>query len=326
MRAVQVNGFGPPSDIMIADLAEPTGDAVIVDVVAAGVSFPDLLMSQGRYQIQPTPPFILGLEAAGTVRAADPDTGFSVGDRVAAFTVGAFAEQVAAPAATTFHLPPSLSFEQGAGWVMNYQTAYFGLALRADLAAGETVLIHGAAGGVGTAAVQVAKGLGARVLAVVSTDDKAAVAQQAGADDVVLSTGDWRRQVTALTDGRGVDVVYDPVGGRRTDDSVRALAAEGRLVVIGFADGAIPTLALNRVLLRNISVVGAAWGHFVGTRPQVSKKIAEDLNQMAEDGVVAPIVGHSYPLAQAAQALADLEQRRATGKVVLRVDQTDTPR
>lgn len=322
MRAVQVNGFGPPSEIVITDVDAPSGGAVIIDVVAAGVSFPDLLMSQGRYQIQPEPPFILGVEAAGTVRAAEPDSGFRIGDRVAAFTVGAFAEQVAAPASTTFHLPQSVSFEQGAGLVMNYQTAYFGLALRAGVVPGEVVLVHGAAGGVGTAAVQVARGLGARVLAVVSTDDKAAIATQAGADDVLLSTGDWRREAVALTDGRGVDVVYDPVGGSRTDDSVRALAPEGRLVVIGFADGAIPTLALNRVLLRNISVIGAAWGHFVGTRPQVAKKIADDLARMADDGFVAPIVGNTYPLAQAAQALADLEQRRATGKLVLLTDST----
>jgi NADPH2:quinone reductase len=323
MHAIQVNGFGPPSDIAIAEVAEPAGGEVIIDVAAAGVSFPDLLMSQGRYQIQPEPPFTLGVEAAGIVHAAEPGSGFAVGDRVAAFTVGAFADRVAAPAATTFHLPDSLSFAQGAGLVMNYQTAYFGLVLRAGIQAGEVVLIHGAAGGVGTAAIQVARGMGARVFAVVSTDEKAAIATQAGADEVLLSTGDWRREGVALTDGRGVDVVYDPVGGDRTDDSVRALAAEGRLVVIGFADGAIPSLALNRVLLRNISVVGAAWGHFIATRPHVSKQIAEHLARMADDGIVSPIVGKTYPLSQAGQALADLEQRRATGKLVLRTGNHD---
>ena len=161
------------------------------------------------------------------------------------------------------------------------------------------------------------------MIAVVSTQDKAAIAAQAGAHDVLLSSGDWRRQAIELTAGRGVDVVYDPVGGQRTDERVRALAPEGRLLVIGFADGAIPTLALNRVLLRNISVVGAAWGHFAGTRPQVSRQIAEDLARMADEGAVAPIIGKTYPLTQASHALADLEQRRATGKLVLRTDTTE---
>ena len=317
MKAVQVNGFGPPSDIVIAEAAEPMGDGVIVDVVAAGVSFPDLLMSQGRYQIQPEPPFILGVEAAGVVHAACPESGFVAGDRVAAFTIGAFAERVAAPAATTFRLPDSVSFDQGAGLIMNYQTAYFGLSMRAGVVPGEVVLVHGAAGGVGTAAVQVARGLGARVLAVVSTDEKAVIAEQAGAHDVLFSTGNWRHQALELTDGRGVDVIYDPVGGQRTDESIRALAPSGRLVVIGFADGSIPTLALNRVLLRNISVVGAAWGHYAGTRPEVFQHIAGELTRMAHDGVINPIVGGTYPLTQVTQALNDLDQRRATGKLVL---------
>jgi NADPH2:quinone reductase len=287
------------------------------------VSFPDLLMSQGRYQIQPEPPFILGVEAAGVVHAAGPESGFTAGDRVAAFTLGAFAERVAAPAATTFRLPETVSFEQGAGLIMNYQTAFFGLSMRAAVSPGEVVLVHGAAGGVGTAAVQVARGLGAQVLAVVSTGAKAVIARQAGAHEVLLSTDDWRHQAVEVTGGRGVDVIYDPVGGSRTDESVRALAPEGRLVVIGFADGSIPSLALNRVLLRNISVVGAAWGHLVGTRPGMFQHIAGELTRMAGDGVVSPIVGGIYPLTQVSQALDDLDQRRATGKLVLRTAEAE---
>ncbi|MFC5749833.1 NADPH:quinone oxidoreductase family protein [Actinomadura rugatobispora] len=318
MRAVRVTRPDGPSAVTVADVPEPEpGTGVLIEVAAAGVSFPDLLMSKGRYQVQPDPPFTLGLEAAGRVLDAPAGSALRPGDRVAAFALGAFAERFVAPEESTFPLPDELTDEQGAGLIMNYQTAHFGLHRRGGLRAGEVVLVHGAAGGVGTAAIQVARGLGARVIGVVSTGEKAAVAARAGAHDVVLA-GDWAAEVRKLTGGRGVDVVYDPVGGERTGESLRLLTQEGRLIVIGFADGAIPSLALNRVLLRNVSVIGAAWGHFVDTRPEVSRAIADDLARMAREGTVAPLVGPAFPLEDAAAALAALDDRRATGKVVLR--------
>lgn len=320
MRALQVHDPIGPEGVAVAEVSEPeAGDAVLVDVVAAGVSFPDLLLSRGEYQVKPDPPFTLGIEAAGTVAQAPAGSGFEPGDRVAAFGLGACAERMVAPASGTFPLPEELSFEQGAGLVMNYHTAHFALGRRARLRSGETVLVQGAAGGVGTAAIQVAKGMGARVIGVCSTEEKADVAREAGADETVSSAGDWRAAVKDLTDGAGVDVVYDPVGGERTSESLRCLAEEGRLVVIGFTEGAIPQLALNRVLFRNVDVVGAAWGNFVSSRPELAGRIAEDLARMAAAGFVRPIVGERYTLEDGADALRALAERRATGKLVLQV-------
>ncbi len=216
-------------------------------------------------------------------------------------------------------MPDSLTDAQGAGLIMNYHTAHFALLRRGQLQAGDWVLIHGAAGGVGTAAIQVAKGVGARSIAVVSSDEKEAVARAAGADEVIRPSEGWPKQVKALTAGAGVNVVLDPVGGDRVTDSLRALAEEGRLVVVGFTGGDIPTVALNRLLLKNISVVGAAWGAFAGPRPELTQAIHADLLRWAEQGIVAPIVGAAYPLAEGAQALRDLDERRATGKLVLEV-------
>ncbi|WP_208617108.1 NADPH:quinone oxidoreductase family protein [Streptomyces canus] len=308
-----------PSGIVVADVPEPEpGDGVLIEVAAAGICFPDLLMSQGKYQVQPDPPFTLGLEAAGRVLRAPAGSTLQPGDRVAAFTFGAFGERLLVPEESTFLLPDELSDGQGAGLVLNYQTAYFGLRLRGGVEAGETVLVHGAAGGVGTAAVQVARGLGAHVIGVVSTAEKAEIAQRAGAHDVVL-TENWSAEVRRSTGGRGVDVVYDPVGGERTSESLRVLAQQGRLIVIGFADGTIPSLALNRVLLRNVSVIGAAWGHYVNTRPEVFRSIGTALAHMAREGVVAPLIGQTYPMENVAEGLAALDDRRALGKLILQI-------
>jgi len=324
MRAVQVRAFDGADRLAVVRDAPPpeAGDGVVIDVHAAGVSFPDLLLSRGRYQIQPEPPFTLGVEAAGVVAAAPADGDLRVGERVAAFAFGAFAEQVAAPVQTVMRLPDALSFDEGAGLIMNYQTAFLGLAVRGGLRSGEEVLVHGASGGVGTAAVQVAKGLGARVVGVVSSVAKADVARQAGADEVIVShaPADWRAAAVAASAGGAFDVVYDPVGGQeRTDESVRALRPGGRLVVIGFADGEIPTLALNRVLLRNISVVGAAWGHYLANDMALAARIGASLTELVAGGAVRPVVGATYAMEDAQRALDDLEQRRATGKLVLRL-------
>lgn len=319
MRAVRVTELTGPAGLTVVDLPEPSaGNGVLIEVATGGVCFPDLLMSRGSYQYQPALPFTLGFEAAGRVLRAPAGSTLHPGDRVAAFSPGAFAERILVPEAATFALPDEITDEQGAGLILNYQTAYFGLRIRGGLEAGETVLVHGAAGGTGTAAIQVALGLGARVIAVVSTQDKATIAQRAGAHEVIL-TEDWAAEVHRVTGGRGVNVVYDPVGGERTGASLRVLAQEGRLIVIGFAGGAIPSLAMNRVLLRNVTVVGAAWGHFVDTRPELVREIGDVLGRMARNGIVAPVVGRTYPLEQVADALTALESRSVLGKSVLRI-------
>lgn len=324
MRALQVHdtSAGPDGLGLVEDAPEPElGDGVLIDVEAAGVAFPDLLLSRGLYQVKPEPPFIPGTEVAGTVREARPGSGFSPGDRVMALllAVGGFAERAAAGAWATFALPESFSIEQGAGFVMNYHTSHFALHHRGRLQEGETVLVHGAAGGVGTAAIQIARSSGARTIAVVSSAAKEEVARRAGADEVVRSDGEWLAAVRELTEGRGVDIVYDPVGGDRFTNSVRALAPEGRLLVIGFTEGEIPTVAVNRLLLKNVAVVGVGWGAFVFDKPGLAAEIAADLERMAATGVVDPIVGATYPLADGAQALRDLEARTATGKLVLTI-------
>jgi NADPH2:quinone reductase len=227
-----------------------------------------------------------------------------------------WAEVAVAPAHMTFKLHDGLDFAEGAALVLNYHTAYFSLKTRGRLAEGESVLVHGAAGGVGTATLQVAKGLGARTVAVVSTDEKEEVARAAGADEVVRSDGAWREQVQELTDG-GVDVVVDPVGGDRFTDSLRSLREEGRVVVVGFTEGSIPEVKVNRLLLRNTEVIGAGWGAFVMPKPDVVREIAEEIDNLIESGAVKPLVGARFPLEQGAEAMRLIDQRRATGKVVL---------
>lgn len=318
MRALQATSLDGPSGVRVQEVPPPDIDgSVVIDVKAAGISFPDLLLSRGEYQIKLQPPFTLGVEACGVVVATPAGSGLTTGQRVAAFGLGMAAEQVAAPPQFVLPVPDELSDAQGAALLMNYHTAHFALLHRGGLKAGDDVLIHGAAGGVGTAAIQVAKGVGARAIAIVSTEAKAQVATAAGADDAIVLADGWHKQVKALTEGRGVQVVLDPVGGDRVIDSLRSLSEEGRLVVVGFTGGEIPSVPLNRLLLKNISVVGAAWGAFVGTRPELVAAAHSDLVAWAAKGIVAPPIGASYALEDGAQALRDLDERRATGKLVV---------
>jgi NADPH:quinone reductase len=253
------------------------------------------------------------------VRSAPQDAGVSEGDRVAAFCMlGGFAEVAVSPSFLTFPLADGLDFAQGAALILNYHTAYFALVLRGRLAAGESVLVHGAAGGIGTAALQVAKGLGARTIAVVSTDEKERVAREAGADEVVRSDGPWKDQAKEWSGG-GVNVVIDPVGGDRFTDSLRSLAEGGRCVVVGFTGGSIPEVRVNRLLLNNTEVIGAGWGAYVMGKPEVNLEIGAAVNRLVDEGAVRPIVGARFPLDRAADALELLESRGATGKVVLDV-------
>jgi NADPH2:quinone reductase len=330
VRAVQITELsGPRSALSVADLPEPEpshvltpGSGVLVDVHAAGVSFPEVLQTRGEYQVKPPVPFVPGSEVGGVVRSAPDGAGVSGGDRVAAFCMlGGFAEVAVAPEFLAFPLSEELDFAQGAGLILNYHTAYFALKLRGRLAEGESVLVHGAAGGVGTAALQVAKGLGARTLAVVSSDEKERVAREAGADEVVRPDGPWK-DLAKEWSGGGVDVVIDPVGGERFTDSLRSLREEGRCVVVGFTAGSIPEVRVNRLLLNNIEVIGAGWGAYVMGKPGLNREIGAAIGRLVDEGFVRPVVGRRFPLERAADALELLDGRGATGKVVLDVRPT----
>ncbi len=327
MKAVQIiEESGPDSALALVELPEPEpshmltpGAGVLVEVHAAGVSFPELLQTRGQYQMKPPLPFVPGSEVGGVVLSAPEGAAVKPGDRVAAFcALGGFAETAVAPEFFTFPLAAELDFAQGAALILNYHTAYFALLLRGRLAAGETVLVHGAAGGVGTASLQVAKGLGAKTIALVSSEAKRAVAEQAGADHTLLLGDGWKDAVLELSGG-GVDMVLDPVGGDRFTDSLRSLREGGRLVVVGFTGGSIPEVRVNRLLLRNTEVVGAGWGAYVMGKPDLNREIGAAVNGMVDAGFIRPIVGERFPLERAAEALRTLDERRATGKVVLDV-------
>jgi len=321
MRAAHITDLTGPDAITLAEVAPPElgPGQILIDVQAAGVTFPDLLMSRGEYQLKPPVPFIPGCEVAGTVGKAPAGSGWNVGDRVAAFTMlNGYAEQVAANADWAVRLPDAMSFEQGCALPMNYLTMDFALARRGRIKAGETVLIHGAAGGIGTAGIQLAKAHGASVIAVASTKGKREVAIAAGADDAIDVDG-FLPAVKELTGGRGVDIVVDPVGGDRFTDSLRSLAPQGRLLVIGFTAGEIPTVKVNRLLLNNIDIVGVAWGSFAFADLAYIGSQWKEIEKLLERGVIDPPLGRSYPLASAAAAVGELAQRTATGKVVVAV-------
>jgi NADPH:quinone reductase len=327
MRAVQIVDLtGPESALRVVDLPEPEpshpltpGRGVVVEVHAAGVSFPELLQTRGEYQIKPDLPFVPGSEVGGVVRTAPERASVRPGDRVAAFPfLGAWAETAVAPEHMVFKLPAELDYAQGAALILNYHTAYFSLKLRGRLVEGETVLVHGAAGGVGTAAIQVAKALGARTFGVVSSDEKAGVARDAGADEILRSDGPWRDDAKALSGG-GVDIVLDPVGGDRFIDSIRSLREGGRVLVVGFTGGSIPEVKVNRLLLNNTEVVGAGWGAYVMGKPDVWREIGAAVSELVDAGQVSPIVGARFPLERAGEALGLLDERAALGKVVLDV-------
>jgi len=325
MRAVQVETLTGPTDLKVNDIPEPTPgpDDVLVEVHSVGVSFPDLLLSRGEYQMKPEPPFNLGVDFAGVV--LDPGSSdLTPGQRVAGVSGwGNAAEFVASPKNWTFPLPDELSFDQGAALPMNYLTAQFALKDRGGIAEGDTVLVHGAAGGVGTATIQVAKGYGARTIAVVSSEEKARVARDAGADEAVLISADgkgFRDAVKELTGGRGVDIVLDVVGGDLFTDSLRCLAEQGRLLVVGFAAGqGIPEVKVNRLLLNNIDVRGVGWGAYAMTRQDFMQQQWRELVPMIESGVVKPPIGATYDMDRFGQALIDMADRKTLGKSVVRV-------
>lgn len=304
----------------MADIPEPSGDnKVVIEVHAAGVDFPVALQTRGLYQYKPELPFVPGNEVAGVVRSAPDGSGFSAGDRVAALTPlgGGMAEVVAVDASFVFALPDGIDLAAAAGLLFNDLTVHFALRRRAQLQDGETVLVHGAAGGIGTSALRLAPLLGAsRTIAVVSTPEKAEVARANGATDVVLTDG-WLAKVKELTSGRGVDVVVDPVGGDRFTDSLRSLALGGRLLVIGFTAGEIPTVRVNRLLLNNIDVRGVGWGAWLFTDPGYVRKQWAEVEPLLASGQLSAPTPVIHPMDAVATAIASLEERTAAGKVVL---------
>ncbi|MBW0019046.1 MAG: NADPH:quinone oxidoreductase family protein [Mycobacterium sp.] len=320
MKACVVQELCGPSGMVYTDIEDigDDGSNVVIDVRAAGVCFPDLLLTKGEYQLKLEPPFVPGLETAGVVNSAPPGSGFRVGDRVSAFGVlGGYAEQVAVPVTNVIRSPAELDDAEAVSLLVNYNTMYFALARRAAMRPGDTVLVLGAAGGVGTAAVQIAKAMNAkRVIAVTHREGAADYVSSLGADVVLPLQDGWADRVREHTYGRGVDIVVDPIGGAAFDDAIRVLAIDGKLLVIGFAAGDIPTLKVNRLLLRNVSVMGVAWGEYLNKVPGSAALFSWGLGQLVFLGLKPP-PPQRYPLSEGQAALQTLADGGVLGKLVL---------
>ena len=322
MKAVVCKQYGPPESLTVEELPSPTAAAgeVVVSVKAASVNFPDFLIIQNKYQFKPPLPFSPGSELAGVVKEVGSGvSGWRSGDRVIAFTTyGAFAEEVKTEANRLLPLPEGMDFVTGAAFLLTYGTSEHALADRGELKKGETLLVLGAAGGVGLTAIEIGKVLGARVIACASSEEKLAVCREHGADATInYAAEDLRERVKALTEGRGVNVVYDAVGGPYSEPAFRSLAWRGRLLVVGFAAGEIPKLPLNLALLKGASIVGVFWGDFARREPQRFRASVEQLGRWYREGKLRPHVSQTLPLAQAAQAIKLLASRQAKGKIVL---------
>ncbi|EKT4456292.1 NADPH:quinone oxidoreductase family protein [Pseudomonas putida] len=322
MKAVLCKTLGPARNLVLEEVASPLPkkNEILLDVHAAGVNFPDTLIIEGKYQFQPPLPFSPGGEAAGVVAAIGEKAGaFKVGDRVMALTGwGAFAEQVAVPFYNVLPIPASMDFTTAAAFGMTYGTSMHALRQRGQLQAGETLLVLGASGGVGLAAVEIGKAMGARVIAAASSAEKLAVAKAAGADELIdYSQANLREEIKRLTGGQGVDVIYDPVGGELFEQAVRGLAWNGRLLVVGFASGSIPQLTANLVLLKGAAVLGVFWGAFAQRQPEDNAANFRQLFAWHAEGKLKPLVSQTYPLEQAGAAIEKLGQRQAVGKLVV---------
>ena len=323
MRALLCKQFGPPETLVVEDIAAPEigPDDVRIDVQAAAVNFPDSLIIENKYQTKPELPFSPGGELAGVVSAVGDNVNHvAVGDDVIAFTTyGAFAEQVAAPADRVIPMPPGVDHVTASAFVMTYGTTYHALADRAALQSGESLLVLGASGGVGLAAIEIGKALGAHVIAAASSTEKLDVCREHGADEVINYVDeDLKDAIKARTDGKGVDVVYDPVGGDMTEKALRGTAWRGRLLVIGFAAGTIPKPPLNLALLKGCSIVGVFWGSFTQREPGENQKQLKTLFNWLAEGKLRPHISGTYPLERGGEAIQALASRSVSGKVVIK--------
>lgn len=322
MKALVCESYGSPHDLVLQErnTPEPTASEVLIEVHAAGINFPDLLMIRGQYQEKLPPPFVPGAEVSGIVKAVGSDVRrIKPGDRVVATPLGgAFAEECVVDEQLCMPLPEALSFEQGAAFTITYATSWHAFRQSADLRSGETVLVLGAAGGAGSSAVEIAKHMGARVIAAASSAEKLAFAKAAGADECInYREASLRDVLKELTGGKGVDVVYDPVGGDTAQAALRALAWHGRYLVIGFASGDIPAFPANIALLKEASIIGVWWGTWARRHPEESLQNMAELAALIDQGELVPTVTESYPLPSFSEAFATIEERRACGKVVL---------
>ncbi len=323
MRSIVCKAWGLPETLVVENLPAPQPEAgeVLVDVMAAGVNFPDVLIIQNKYQFKPELPFTPGNEIAGVVSAVGEGVSeFNAGDRVFGFVQhGAFAEQLAVPANALIRMNDAMDFDTAAALTLTYGTSHHAIVDRAQLKAGETMLVLGAAGGVGLAAIEIGKAIGAKVIAAASTEEKLAVCRAHGADELInYGSDDLREGIKRATGGKGPDVIYDPVGGAYTEAAFRSIAWRGRHLVIGFANGEIPKLPLNLALLKGASVVGVFWGDFVRREPHAHAAAMRELMQWQADGKIRPHVSATYALAAVPQALNDMASRKVSGKIVIR--------
>jgi NADPH:quinone reductase len=328
VKAWVVRQLGGPESLNLEEITpgEPAGGMVRIRVRAAAINFPDALMVAGLYQVKPELPFVPGVEVSGEVMSAPPGSGFEPGDRVMALvdsgglTRGGYSEITDAAPQSITRMPDEMSFEEGAGFMLVFQTGWFGLHRRAHLQAGETLLVHAGAGGVGSAAIQLGKAAGATVIATAGSDEKVEVCLRLGADHAVnYKTQDFVEEVKRITEGRGADVVYDPVGGDVYDRSTKCIAFEGRIVIVGFTSGRIPQAAANHVLIKNYSVVGLHWGLYSKRAPALIPPAGRALLDLYESGQIKPHISIRLPLAEAPRALATVAEGKSTGKVILTV-------
>jgi len=322
MKAIVCKAWGLPETLVIEDQADliPAAGEIVIDIMAAGVNFPDVLIIQNKYQFKPELPFTPGNELAGTVHAVGAGvTQFKVGDKVFAFVPqGAFAQQVKVTADAVLPMAAGMDFDTAAAITLTYGTSHHAVVDRAQLKAGETMLVLGAAGGVGLAAIEIGKALGARVIAAASTAEKLAVCKEHGADVLInYTTEDLREAIKAATNGKGPDVVYDPVGGSYTEPAFRSIAWRGRYLVIGFANGDIPKLPLNLPLLKGASLVGVFWGDFARREPAHNLAAMQELMRWLAEGKIKPHISARYALSDTPKALIDMASRKVTGKIVI---------
>lgn len=325
MKAVLCKEYGPPESLVIDEVESPRAGRgqVVIQVKACGVSFPDTLIIQGKYQFKPPMPFSPGGELAGIVQEVGAGVEhLKVGDHVIAFTGwGGYAQEVVTEASRIIPMPANMDFATAAIFIMTYGTSHYALKDRAHLKAGETLLVLGAAGGVGLAAVELGKVMGARVIAAASSDEKLAVCKQYGADEVInYTTEDLKDRIKELTDGNGVDVIYDPVGGKYAEPALRGMGWEGRYLVVGFADGEIPRIPLNLTLLKGCAIVGVFWGSFIARDPERNQQHLRELLSWYSSGKIKPFISATYTLEQAPQALRDMMERKVKGKVALLIE------